>query len=95
MPEHHKRTLAIAAANKYAPRPQGSAFTYGLVAIILAFLMLVIFGMFYDVEVLAHPVAIGAGFVPVFLLGVLLWRRRRRLHHNALNHELSDESNYK
>lgn len=87
--------MAIAAANKYAPRPEGSAFTYGLVAIMLAFLMLVIFGMFYDVEVLAHPVAIIASLVPIFLLGILLWRRRRRLHRDALDHELSDRSNYK
>jgi peptidoglycan biosynthesis protein MviN/MurJ (putative lipid II flippase) len=93
LPEHHRRAKAIAAANKYARRPNRSAFTHGLVAVILALLLLVIFGMFYGLEVLAYPAAVGAGLVPVFILGVLLRRRRRRLHGRAFDQEFGNQDN--
>jgi Flp pilus assembly protein TadB len=93
LPEHRRRAKAIAAANKYAPRPQGSAFTYGLVAVLLAIVALVLFGMFYGLEVLANPAALGVSLVPIFVLGVLLRRRRRRLHGEALDHELGHHDN--
>lgn len=93
LPEHHRRAKAIAAANTYAPLPEGSAFTYGLVAVLLALLMIVIFGMFYDLKVLAYPAALGASLVPVFVLGVLLRRRRRRLHGKAFDREFGNQDN--
>ena len=93
LPEHHRRTKAIVAANKYAPRPEASGFTYGMIAVVLAVLIIVIFGMFYSLEVLAHPVALGASLMPVFLLGVLLRRRRRRLHGEAVDHEFGNQDN--
>jgi len=69
--EHERRVKAIAAANKYPPRPNGSAFTYGMIAVILAVLMIVICGMFYSLEILAHPVALAIALVPAFLVGGL------------------------
>lgn len=93
LPEHDRRVKAIAAANNYAPRPNGSAFTYGMIAVILAVLVIVIFGMFYSLEVLANPVGLGIFLVPVFLIGVFLRRRRRRLHSEAFSHELSNQNN--
>jgi protein-S-isoprenylcysteine O-methyltransferase Ste14 len=93
LPQVHRQAKATAAANKYAPRPEGSAFTYGSIAVVLAVLGIVIFGMFYDVEVLANPLLIGAGLVLVFMFGVLLRFRRRRLHGQAFEEELERHDN--
>ncbi len=91
MPEHHRRAKATAAANKYAPRPEGSAFTYGVIAVVLAILTIVVIGMFYGLEVFAFPVLLCGGLAVVFVLGVLLQRHRQQLHRQAFDHEFSDE----
>jgi hypothetical protein len=88
LPEHHRRANAIAAASTYAPRPEGSSFTYGLIAMVLAILALVIFGMFYGLEVLANPVMVGLGMAAFFVFGVLLRKRRKRLYTQAFEREL-------
>ncbi len=89
--EPHRRAKATAAANKYARRPEGSAFTYGLVAVSLTLLMIVIFGMFYSLKVLSYPVALGSSLVPVFVMGILLQRCRRRLHNDAFDREFANQ----
>lgn len=92
LPEQYRRLkAAAAAANKYAPRPEGSSATYGLIAVVLAFLGLVSFGMFYKIDVLAHPAFVGVGLAVVFVLGILLRKRRRRLHGQAFKHELGNQ----
>jgi protein-S-isoprenylcysteine O-methyltransferase Ste14 len=93
LPEHHRRAKATTAANKYAPRPEGSSITYGLIAVVLAVLALIIFGMFYGLDVLAHPILLGLGSCVIFALGVLLRRRRRRRHGQAFDHEFSKHDN--
>lgn len=88
MKEHDRRAEATAAASVYAPRPEGSSFTYGLIAVVLAILALVIFGMFYRVEVLASPVLLGLGLCIFFGFGIFLRKRRKRLHNQAYEREL-------
>jgi hypothetical protein len=86
--EHRRRAEATAAASVYAPLPEGSSFTYGLISVVLAILALVIFGMFYGVEVLANPITLGLGLVMFFGFGIFLRRRRKRLHSQAFEREL-------
>jgi len=87
--EHHRRAQATAAANKYAPHPEGNALTYGVVAVTLVFIGVVFFGMFYSLRVLAYPMVLGVALVPVFALGVLVRHRRRRQHINAVDQEVA------
>lgn len=95
LPEHFRRVkAAAAAANKYAPRPEGSSATYGLIAVVLAFLALVSFGLFYRIDVLAHPAFVVAGLVAMFVLGILLRKRRRRLHGKAFEHEMGNHDDF-
>ena len=83
-----RETATSDAVETHALRPEGSSFTYGLIAVVLSALALVIFGMFYRLEVLAYPVLVGLGLTVSFVFGVLLRRRRKRLHGLAFEQAL-------
>lgn len=91
LPEHERRAAAIAAANKYARRPEGSGLTYGFVAATMMLMTIIIFGMFYGLSPLEHPVVVGMMMALAFVGGVFLRKRRRRIHNKAFNHEFDDE----
>lgn len=80
-------TRALKAANKYAPKPGSSAIMYGAVAVVLLGLAALIFGRFYDIDILAHPILIGVGAIAIFGVGVWLRRRRKREHVEAVSTE--------
>lgn len=66
----------------------GSSFTYGLIAVVLALLAVVIFGMYYRVAVLSDPFLLGVGMTMFFVFGIFLRVRRKRLHSRAFEGEL-------
>ncbi len=58
MPDQIRRANAKAAASKYAPKPDGSAITYGLIAVSVLAVALIFYGVFYSVDMLSQPVAL-------------------------------------
>jgi len=93
MPDEHRRTKARDAANEYAPKPDGSSLTYGFVGVSLAGLAMIFFDMFYDANIIAHPVIIAVLLAAVFLGGVILRKRRKRLHVAAFKDEYERHNN--
>lgn len=91
--QEHRKAKAKSAAQKYAPRPEGSPLTYGFVGVAVAFLAIVAFGLFYDAKVLSSPVLIGGILVLVFLFSVILRKQRRRRHAEAYEQEFKRHDN--
>lgn len=79
MPDQIRRANAKAAASKYAPKPDGSAITYGLIAVSVLAVALIFYGVFYSVDMLSQPVALFLAVIASFItgVGVRLWMKRR------------------
>ncbi|KQX40466.1 hypothetical protein ASD04_07555 [Devosia sp. Root436] len=93
MADTHRKAKARVAAQEYAPRPEGSSLTYGLIGVATFGLALIGFGMFYNANVFAYPVLIAALLVTVFLGSVVLRKHRKRLHTDAYKEEYSRQDN--
>lgn len=87
MLERQREANARVAANSYAPKPVGSSLLYGLIAVTLVGLAMIIFSIFYGANITAFPVIIGIILACAFTAGVMLRRRRRHLHGLAYTHE--------
>lgn len=93
MPETHRKSKARAAADLYAPKPEGSSLTYGLIAVVLVGLAMISFAMFYDANILAYPVVIMVGLAAALIGGVILRKRRKRNHAAAFAAEFERQDN--
>lgn len=78
MPNVSRTRKAEEAAASYAPSPNGSALTYGLIAASLVFIGALVVGAFYAVDIIANPWPLVGTTGVVFLLGaaVRIWKRR-------------------
>lgn len=85
MPEKARQANARAAAAQYAPKPDGSTLTYGLIAVSVLGVALAIFGQFYDVDMLSEPVALVLAGIAAFALGAGI-RLRLQQRHTAAYH---------
>lgn len=82
-----RQANARAAANSYAPEPVGSSLLYGLIAVTLVSLAMMIFSIFYGANIAAFPIVIGIILACAFVAGAILRRRRRHLHGLAYTQE--------
>lgn len=80
MPEQLREANARAAATRYAPRPDGSTLTYGLIAVSLLALALALYGAFYQVDMLAQPVPLVLAGLGAFCVGAAFRLRLQRRH---------------
>lgn len=87
MPKAARVANARAAAQSYAPTPNGSAITYGFIAAALVFVAAVIAGAFYRVDVLSGPWPIGLLTLAAFVAGAALRMWRRHAHDRAFSAE--------
>lgn len=85
MPEKVRQANARAAASKYAPKPDGSTLTYGLIAVSVLAVALAVYGQFYDVDMLSEPVALVLAGIASFALGAGI-RLRLQQRHTAAYH---------
>lgn len=76
------------AAEAYAPKPVGSSIMYGLIAVVSVGLALISFEMFYNANIFAYPLIIVLLLSVTFLLGIMLRKRRKRVHAAALQAEM-------
>jgi len=79
----------LKAASAYAPAPEGSAITYGLIG--MALFAMTAWGVaeFYSLPLLPHAVALGACALGSFVIGVWLRRKRRSRHDDAYRAEFA------
>ena len=82
-----RQANARAAAAQYAPGPDGSTLTYGLIAVSLLALGLVLYGGFYDVNMFAEPVALVLAGIAAFCIGAAFRLRLQRRHTAAYEAE--------
>lgn len=87
MPEKLRKANARAAATRYAPRPDGSTLTYGLIAVSLLALALALYGGFYQVDMLAQPVPLVLAGLGAFIVGAAFRLRLQRRHTAAYEAE--------
>ncbi len=93
MVDVHRKAKARVAAEEYAPKPEGSSLTYGLIGVALFGLALIGFEMFYNANIFAYPLLIVLLLLMVFLGSVVLRKRRKRLHTAAYKEEYSRQDN--
>ena len=83
MKDEKRRRAAKHAAQDYAPRPESGLFMYGAIGIVLAGLSIALFGRFYDIDFLAHPIE-GIAFILLAFAGAIgLWFVRSSRHKQA------------
>ena len=87
MPDKLRKANARAAATRYAPKPDGSTLTYGLIAVSLLALALALYGGFYQVDMLAQPVPLVLAGFGAFCLGIAFRLRLQRRHTAAYEAE--------
>jgi hypothetical protein len=87
MPVSPRLARAVAAATKYAPKPQGSSLLYGLIAVAVLAIAMTAAGRFYAIDFLSFPVSVAIGGAAAFVFGVLLRGRRARAHRAAVDDE--------
>lgn len=87
MLQNKRQTKAREAANGYAPKPNGSSILYGLIAVTLMGMAIIIVSIFYQADLGAFPILIAIVLALAFVGGVLLRRRRRRQHSAAYTRE--------
>lgn len=87
MPEKVRQANARAAAAKYAPGPNGSTLTYGLIAVSILAVALAIYGGFCEVDMLSQPLALALAGIASFCVGVAFRLRRQRRHAKAYEAE--------
>jgi hypothetical protein len=76
--ERARKNTARTIAETYAPRPKSSAVMYAVLGVMSAGLGLTVFGKFYAVDVIAHPVWISGIVASAVTLAVILWIVRTR-----------------
>lgn len=89
----HRKAKAIAAAQKYAPKPEGSALTYGLIGVVLAVLGIISFGLFYQAPVFSYPLVVAGLLMAVFVFSIVLRFLRKRRHMAAFEREYDRHDN--
>ena len=77
------RLLALAAASRYAPKPNGSALTYGIVGAIVFGAAAAFVGWFYGIDLSRHLALSTGGLVIAFISGVVFRKSRNRRRHEA------------
>lgn len=87
MRQNKRQAEAREAANGYAPKPNGSSILYGLIAVTLMGMAIIIVSIFYQADMGAFPISIGIVLALAFVGGVVLRRRRRRQHSVAYAEE--------
>lgn len=87
MPNKLRRANATAAAQAYAPRPNGSAITYGFVAAALLLVAAFLAGAFFSVDITANPLALLGLTIMAFIAGVALRMWRQMEHTRATSRE--------
>jgi hypothetical protein len=78
-----RRRAARKIAQGYAPRPESSLAMYVVIGNVLSILTLVLFGQFYDIDIISHPAWYAPFIIFSTLLAVFLWVIRRRRHNKA------------
>lgn len=86
-PMKQRHEQAMRAASAYAPPPQSSALTYGLVSTTLACVILWGLARFYNVALVSHVVLVGVSLIIALVLGIWLRNRRKRRHRRAVDVE--------
>jgi len=81
MPHKLRRANATAAAQAYAPKPNGSAVTYGLVAAALLLVATFFAGAFFRTDMTSTPLALLGLTVFAFVAGAVLriWRQMEHI----------------
>jgi hypothetical protein len=87
MKDRQRKDASRMRAEAYAPRPQSSLLTYGIVGVLLAGLALIAFARFYDVILLAYSAWIAAGLPLAFAASIVLRMVRSRRHATAYREE--------
>jgi hypothetical protein len=87
VPDKLRKANARAAATRYAPKPDGSTLTYGLIAVSLLALGLALFAGFYRVDMLAQPIPLVLAGLGAFLVGAAFRLRLKRRHTAAYEAE--------
>lgn len=87
MPNNLRRANATAAAQAYAPKPNGSAVTYGLVGAALLLVATFLAGAFFKTDITSNPLALLALTVLAFVAGVVLRMWRQMEHARATGRE--------
>ncbi len=83
-----RKEKALQAAADYAPAPEASALTYGIVSMALFCVGIWGMGRFYDVSLSPHLALLVVGSVIAFSGGVGLRKKRKRRHVDACEAEL-------
>ena len=86
------RSQAFAAASEYAPKPNGSAWTYGVIGAILLSVVLVFVAAFYGIDLARYPLFLAGGLAAAFACGVVLRRKHNRRHNEAFAAEYAKAS---
>jgi len=83
----HLEKARFAAAG-YAPAPEASALTYGMIGMALFSVGMWGAGRFYDVPLIPHLSLIVVGSLIAFPVGIWLQKKRKRRHADAYQVEL-------
>ena len=83
----HLEKARFAAAG-YAPAPEASALTYGMIGMALFSVGMWGAGRFYDVPLIPHLSLIVVGSLIAFPVGIWLQKKRKRRHADAYQAEL-------
>jgi hypothetical protein len=83
------RRGALKAASAYAPAPEGSAITYGLIG--MALFAMTAWGVaeFYSLHLWPYAGALGVSALGSFVIGVWVRTRRRSRHDDAYRAEFA------
>jgi hypothetical protein len=84
-----RQANATAAAQSYAPKPNGSAFTYGMMAASLLLVVAFLAGAFFRVDVTSNGWALAGLAVVAFAAGGALRIWRRSEHSRAVAREFA------
>ncbi|RYE31598.1 MAG: hypothetical protein EOP23_15460 [Hyphomicrobiales bacterium] len=86
--EPHLEKARLAAAG-YAPAPEASALTYGVIGMVLFGVGMWGAGQFYDLPLIPHLSLVVAGSLIMFPVGIWLRKKRKRRHVDAYQAELA------
>lgn len=87
-----RESNAEAAAQRYAPKPNGSAATYGLTAASLMLVVAFLGGAYFGVDVASHGWALAGLAILAFVAGCALRVWRQNEHSQAVHREFSSRS---
>jgi len=83
MPKQVRVANARAAAQSYAPPPNGSTITYGLIGAALMLVATIIAGSYYRIDVISNPLPLAVATLVTFMAGVMVRVWRHREHERA------------